>query len=97
MITSTVSTYDFYNAFANVRPDQFSYDALKALYDYLDQLSEDIGEPLELDVIAICCDFAEYDSLAKVLAEYSLESLEDLQDNTTVLELPNGGLVIQQF
>ena len=97
MITSNVSTYDFYNAFANVRPDQFSYDALKALYDYLDQLSEDIGEPLELDVIAICCDFAEYDSLAEVLAEYSLESLEDLQDNTTVLELPNGGLVIQQF
>tara|TARA_R110000744_G_C19008242_1_gene522671 strand:+ start:171 stop:464 length:294 start_codon:yes stop_codon:yes gene_type:complete len=97
MITSNVTTYDFYNAFANVRPDQFTYDALKALYDYLDQLSDDIGEPLELDVIAICCDFCEYASLEEVLKEYSLDNYDELYGSTVVLELPNGGLVIQQF
>ena len=97
MIISNVSTYDFHNAFNAMRPDDFSYDALEALYTYLDDLSDDIGEPLELDVIAICCDFAEYTTVAEALAAYSLESLDDLYDNTLVLELANGGLVIQQF
>ena len=97
MIISNVSTYDFHNAFNAMSPDDFSYDALEALYTYLDDLSDDIGEPLELDVIAICCDFVEYTTVAEALAAYSLESLEELQDNTTVLELANGGLVIQQF
>ena len=97
MIISNVSTYDFHNAFNAMRPDDFSYDALEALYTYLDDLSDDIGEPLELDVIAICCDFAEYTTVAEALEAYSLESLDDLYDNTLVLELANGGLVIQQF
>ena len=97
MIISNVSTYDFHNAFNAMRPDDFSYDALEALYTYLDDLSDDIGEPIELDVIAICCDFAEYTTVAEALAAYSLESLEELQDNTMVLELATGGLVIQQF
>ena len=97
MIISNVSTYDFHNAFNAMRPDDFSYDALEALYTYLDDLSDDIGEPLELDVIAVCCDFAEYTTVAEALEAYSLESLDDLYDNTLVLELANGGLVIQQF
>jgi hypothetical protein len=98
MIISNVSTYDFHNAFNAMSPDDFSYDALEALYTYLDDLSDDIGEPIELDVIAICCDFAEYSSLEELQGDYCyIESLGELQDNTTVLELANGGLVIQQF
>ena len=97
MIISNVTSHDFHNAFNAMRPDQFSYDALEALYTYLDDLSDDIGEPLELDVIAICCDFTQYNSRAEALKEYGMETLEDLQDNTLVLELANGGLVIQQF
>jgi len=80
------------------RGDQFSYEALGALYDYLEQYSEDVGEPMELDVIAICCEFVEYDSLYDVVQDYwDIESLEDLHDHTQVIELANGGLVIQQF
>ena len=97
MIISNVTAYDFHYAFDNMRPEQFSDYALEALYTYLDDLSHDIGEAIELDVIAICCDFAEYNSRAEALKEYGMATLEDLQDNTTVLELPNGGLVIQQF
>ena len=97
MIISNVTSYDFHNAFNAMRPDDFSYDALEALYTYLDDVSDDIGEPLELDVIAICCDFTEYTTVAEALAAYSLESLEELQNNTTVLGLDGGGLVIQQF
>jgi hypothetical protein len=31
------------------RGDQFSYEGLIALFDYLEMLEDDIGEPIELD------------------------------------------------
>ena len=37
------------------RGDQFSYEGLGILFDYLD----DMGEDVELDVIGLCCDYAE--------------------------------------
>lgn len=40
------------------RGKQFSYEALQALYSYL----EDLGEDYELDVIALCCEFSEIES-----------------------------------
>ena len=41
---------DFYKAFKSSRPNQFSYDGLKSLYDYLIQYEEDTGKELDLDV-----------------------------------------------
>lgn len=55
----TVSSYDFHRAFEQCRPDTFSYDGLNVLFDYLEQLESDTGEELELDVIALCCDYIE--------------------------------------
>ncbi len=40
------------------RQDQFSYDALKALYEYYTDLEEDTGESIECDVIAISCEWS---------------------------------------
>lgn len=37
------------------RGKQFSYEALGALYEYL----EDLGDDYELDVVGLCCDFNE--------------------------------------
>jgi hypothetical protein len=52
---------------------------------------------MELDVIAICCDFSE-EPLQDVLDNYRLESLEELQDNTMVIAvLDNGNVVYQVF
>lgn len=119
-IITTVSVSDFRDAFrAMGRHDQFSYDALGALFDYYDELSEDTGEPWELDVIAICCDWEEYNSALEAANEYrniwtpperdedtddetyadELEesALDFLRDNTTVLELDSGGVVVLSF
>lgn len=41
------------------RMDNFSYEGAKALFEYLEQYEEDTGEELELDVIALCCDYVE--------------------------------------
>ena len=81
----TVYEHDFRRAFEQCRPDDFSYEGLGALYDYLDQLGDDIGEEIELDVIAICCDFSEYDSFQDIKAEHDVETLDDLEGHTTVI------------
>ena len=59
-IKQTVTESDFRDAFQAIRPDNFSYEGLGALYDYLENLSDDIGDDIELDVIALCCDYTEY-------------------------------------
>lgn len=97
MIISNVTLTDFRDEFAACnRANQFSYEGLGALYELLEDCSQDM--PIELDVIALCCDFTEYSDLAEALGNYDrMTSLEDLHDNTLVLELDNGGLVLQNF
>ena len=56
----TVTESRFLEVFRQVRPNQFSRPALVALFDYLDQLEQDLGEETEFDVIALCCEWTEY-------------------------------------
>tara|TARA_B110000902_G_scaffold112620_1_gene132798 strand:- start:232 stop:531 length:300 start_codon:yes stop_codon:yes gene_type:complete len=99
MIIQTVNEYDFLNAFNSIRPNNFSREALFALFEYLEQLSEDSEYPnMELDVIGICCEYSEYESLEALQVDYkAIDDLEQLQDKTLVIELANGGLIIQDF
>jgi hypothetical protein len=69
---TTVSIYDFRREFAQCRPDKFSYEGLSILFDYLEQLGDDIGEEIELDVIAICCDYSE-DHYSDYAANYDVD------------------------
>lgn len=41
------------------RTDNFTYQGLQELFSYLDDLADDMGEPIELDVIGLCCEFYE--------------------------------------
>ena len=50
------------------RGEQFSYEGLGILFDYLD----DMGEDVELDVIALCCDFSE-DTPLSIAEAYGIE------------------------
>jgi hypothetical protein len=72
MFTS-VSKSQFRDAFhAYDRYDQFGYDALGIIFDYLEELEEGSGEPIELDVIAICCDYS-VDDVATIAQYYSVD------------------------
>ena len=95
----TITEFDFVNEFTAIRPNNFTREALFALFDWFEQLEDDTGKETEFDPIAICCDFTEYDSLESVKEEYdSIETIKDLQDNTTVIEIPKTGkLIIQNF
>lgn len=94
-----VNFTDFCDRFAMMdRKDNFTYEGLQALFNYLEQLEQDIEQEIELDVIALCCDYTEYDSLEDCLAEYdSISTREELEDRTTVIDVEGGGIIIQNF
>jgi hypothetical protein len=95
---TNVNFSTFCDSFSEERKATFSYDGKRALFDYLEELEESTGEEIELDTIALCCEYTEYESLDDCLAEYSsITSREELEGNTTVIDLPGGGLIIQQF
>jgi len=94
----TINEFDFKNEFKKIRPDNFSYDGLTALYDYLIQYEEDCGTELEFDPIAYCCEFSEYENFKEVKQNYDIKSFKELEDNTTVLKIPNTErLIIQNY
>ena len=66
------------------RYDQFTYEAYEVLFDYLWDLGEDIGEPIEFDVIAICCEWSEYDSIRELAEQYgvAVEDVIDVDEDT---------------
>ena len=72
-ITGIVETVDesmFRAAFERMgRGNHFSPEGRVTLFDYLNELSDDLGEPIELDVVALCCEFAEY-TVAEFLTAY---------------------------
>ena len=102
-IITEVNEWNFRNAFKESRPDNFSLEGLYTLYNYLNDLSEDIGEDIQLDVISICCDFTEYESLEEALNQYDdINTLEELEQHTSILNISmffdnHKGIIIQAF
>ena len=67
-----------------IRKDNFSYEGLRVLYDYLNEFEEDTGTDIELDVIALCCDYCEYSDLNEYLKDMGTDiDKEDYLDEET--------------
>jgi hypothetical protein len=96
-----------------VRPNQFSYEALGTLFDDFEQYEESTGEQVEFDPIAICCEYVEmtlaefYEAYPDVLdlidmdrpreSTYSIV-VDYLNDNGSYCgDTPQGTFVFQQF
>jgi len=45
------------------RQEQFSQVGIVALFEHLEELSEGMGEDIQIDVVALCCDYSEYDDI----------------------------------
>jgi len=105
----TVNNSDFHNAFNSMdRGNQFSYEALNMLFNYFEEFDPEI----ELDVIAICCEYSEM-SYTDIIGNYDTDITESdantekeqiayikdwLSDNTMVIgESDDGVFVFQQF
>ena len=61
----TVTEHDFVSAFLDwdTYKDCFSYEGLKSLFGYFENLIEETGEQIELDVVAISCEYEEFDDV----------------------------------
>jgi hypothetical protein len=107
---TSLSVYDFRDAFHKAgRGEQFSYEGLGILFYYLEEVEESCGEEYELDVIGLCCDFAESD-WQTIASDYSIEIdeteneeeqeaavLDYLADQNVLIGNTKGAIVYRQF
>ena len=100
MLYETICFDRFVERFKAIRPDNFSHEGLRALFDYLSDFEEDI----ELDVIAVCCDYTEatipelHDSYFREEDPTKDAMLESLAYSTGfVQELDNGSVLFEAF
>lgn len=77
----------------------WTVDQAQALLEYYDQYSEDIGEDLELDTVAIRCEWSAYASIKEALADHgSPITWEGLQEQTCTIEgLNDGSVLVHEF
>jgi hypothetical protein len=107
---TTVTKYDFERAFVDAdRKENFSYEGLAVLFDYFEDYEEQTGEEIELDVIAICCEYNEdtpeaiannywdRDSVPDDEEELRDQVREYLEANTTLVGETSTGFVYLAF
>lgn len=100
---------EFCDEFAELnREDQFTYGGKKALFEYLEDYEIQSGETLELDVVALCCEYSEYSTAKEAAENYGFEPENEDEDEveteafnfleyrTTVIEF-DGGVIILDF
>jgi len=92
----TINRTDFHNAFKKMRPDNFSYEGLNALFDFLEEYEVDTDKEIEFDVIEICCEFFEA-NIDDVLKDYRLTSLEELEEKTRVIKVNETTVICERF
>ena len=109
---TTVNEMQFVDGFTDCgRESQFSREARRAIFEYLEELENDCGIEMEYDPIAICCEYSEYDSAAACIDDCGyncdLSNCDDddereeaareyLEEHTTVIEF-NSGIVVLDF
>ena len=88
-LIQTVNASDLYHLACRMsRGKNFGYNGWKAIGDYLEDLSNDTGEDIEIDIIAICCEYSMAESADDAYMQYDhlhgvdLPGEEDWEDMT---------------
>lgn len=100
----TVTKNEFRNEFKQAgRENQFTPYALSELYDYIEDYEEDTGAQIELDVIALCCEYVEYENFEELQEDYNdipedfEEARDYLEDRTQVICFEEDCILIQNY
>ena len=94
-IIDTLNIHTFIDRFPG---DKFSREALERLYEYYDELSEDIGEDIEFDPVGFCGEWGEYSTekqLENDYTEHDGNARKILADNGVLYALPSGGFLVK--
>jgi hypothetical protein len=97
---TTINEYEFASWFEKHRPNNFSYNGRKALYEMLKNYEDDTDEEIEFDPIAFCCEYTEYDDMEEFWKEYDKEDYPDeesIMDATFYYSFGTTSFIIQQF
>lgn len=73
----TLNTYEAADILLDDENANWSSAGSLAMVRYLEDLEEDLGEEIDLDVVAIGCDYSEYESLQSWLCEYYATGLHN--------------------
>ena len=70
-LIQTVCSSDLYDMACRMnRGNNFGYNGWRAIGDYLESLSDDLGEDVEIDIISICCDYSMAESADDAYMQY---------------------------
>ena len=80
-IVKTFNEYGFINEFRLYnRIDNFSLNGLRILFESLEQTAQDCGVNIEMDVIALCCEYNE-DSITDIIDNYDIDLSDESYDS----------------
>ena len=94
------------------RANNFSYEGKEALFYYLEEIEESCDTKIELDIIALCCEYTEYEDINEYLDNYDTDIekedyediedfnkavMEELNDKTTVIMIDDESFIIQDY
>lgn len=112
MIIQTLSTNQVAHLLLADEYANWSYDGANLLAKYYEELSDDLEQPFELNIVAIRCEWSEYDE-SDLLETYSnliemgqfkddnlADIIEQLRDHTLVIEFTSGNatkFLVQEF
>ncbi len=65
-----LNTYDVAHELSSNKDNGFSRAGAFALAEYLEQYEEETGEKIELDTVAIRCEYSEYESAYEAMQQY---------------------------
>lgn len=73
-----------------VRDDNanWTYNGAEALVEFIEEVE---GEDAELDVVALRCEFSQYDSLLDFANEYGMDGIEDYNEDD------HGGIDLDEY
>jgi hypothetical protein len=95
MIIKTLSTEEMITDLICDEYAGWSPQGARALAEYWEQLSDDLGEDLTWDRVAMRCEFTEFTSWDSICGSYELDE-EEIREQTTVIEF-DGGIILQEF
>jgi hypothetical protein len=94
----TIRENEFVHAIVGDDYNNMSYEGALALFEYIEEYEDQTGEETELDVVAIRCEWTEYENIEEVSKDYDIDNLDDLRDNTSVIEVPKSDrLIVQEY
>ena len=109
----TLTTSDIVNALTADENARWTRAGAHALAEHLEQLEADCGIEMELDIVALRCEYSEYESLEEWLTDYYDDQLEDVLDGTAYDEAEeklrdyihdrgqliefSGGIIVSEF